>query len=55
MSRKQRDPLADFIAGLVILLALIGGIYVSQKAPCGLWKYSKVADVPARCVSHFTR
>ncbi|MFD6636787.1 hypothetical protein ACFWDN_13330 [Micromonospora chalcea] len=52
---KQRDPLTDFIAGLAILLVLLGGIWVAQKAPCGLWKYSKAAEVPARCVSHFTK
>jgi hypothetical protein len=36
---------------IALIVALVGGIWVHNSAPCGLWKYSRVGDMPARCIN----
>jgi hypothetical protein len=45
----------DMVGALICLLlvAVMGfGIWAHFDGPCGLYKYAKVGDVPARCVMH---
>lgn len=39
---------AAICAALILAVAL--SFVAFYTAPCGLWKYSRVADMPARCV-----
>ncbi|AXQ62358.1 hypothetical protein SEA_TINABELCHER_33 [Streptomyces phage TinaBelcher] len=48
---KRRDPLGDTLAAIVIVIALVGGIWTWTSAPCGVWAFSKVGDMPARCIN----
>lgn len=48
---KQRDPLVDLLAAIVMVVALVAGIWTWTSAPCGFWAFSKVGDMPARCIS----
>lgn len=43
------------LAALLVLLILALAVFVAVKAPCGLWRFSRAADVPARCVKEFIR
>ncbi|MFE9455953.1 hypothetical protein [Streptomyces californicus] len=40
------------LAAAVIVLVLALAQYAWFQAPCGLWKYSKAGEMPARCVMH---
>lgn len=40
--------------GVILLLLLIaGGIWLQLAGPCWIYKYERVAHIPARCLSHF--
>jgi len=47
---KPRDPLVDLLAAITMIVVLVVGICVWTSAPCGFWAYSKVGDMPARCI-----
>lgn len=43
---------AAYAVAIALLVAIIGGsAWVWTSAPCGLWKWSKAGDMPARCLS----
>lgn len=39
-----------YLATAVLILALALGQYAWFQAPCGLWKFAKAGQAPARCV-----
>ncbi|WP_436739909.1 hypothetical protein [Streptomyces sp. BBFR102] len=48
---KPRDPLVDLLAAITMIVVIVGGAWIWTTAPCGLWTFSKVGEVPARCIS----
>ncbi|MFF7800269.1 hypothetical protein [Streptomyces olivaceus] len=47
---RQRDPLVDLLAAIVMIAVLVAGIWIWTSAPCGFWAFSKAGDMPARCI-----
>ena len=41
-----------YLATAVLVLVLALTQYAWLQAPCGLWKYAKAAETPARCLMH---
>ncbi|MDX3206038.1 hypothetical protein [Streptomyces scabiei] len=39
-------------AAMLLVLALGLSQYAWFQAPCGLWKYAKASETPARCLMH---
>ncbi|RZU35975.1 hypothetical protein EV284_3458 [Streptomyces sp. BK022] len=52
MSRRNDDrpTVIALLALAAVLLSLSTWAWTS--APCGMWKWEKAGDVPARCVMH---
>ena len=46
----MNDKVAVAAAATVLVILIGGGAWVPTSAPGGLWKYSPIKDVPARCV-----
>ncbi|MEU9795082.1 hypothetical protein AB0E27_31605 [Streptomyces sparsogenes] len=48
-----RKPSAgEHIAAIItLLLGLIASAWIWTSAPCGLWSWVKVGDMPARCLN----
>lgn len=46
----MNDKVAVVAAATLLVVLIGGGAWVQTSAPCGLWKYSPIKDVPARCV-----
>lgn len=38
------------VLALVVVGLMVFGVWAHFAGPCGLYKYAKVGDVPARCV-----
>ncbi|MFE9254018.1 hypothetical protein [Streptomyces sp. NPDC006879] len=36
---------------VTLALGIIASIWLWTSAPCGLWTFSKVGDMPARCLT----
>lgn len=44
---------ASDIAYIIAVIVMIGAsTWTWTSAPCGLWTFSKVGDMPARCITH---
>lgn len=53
--RRRRDWLTTLLTviGIVVLIAVIAfGIWAWIAGPCELYSWSKVSEIPARCVMH---
>lgn len=50
--RKLDDALGAGLAIIALLAFIVGAFVVWTQAPCGLWKYHKAGEIPARCISH---
>ncbi|ATI18734.1 hypothetical protein SEA_DAUDAU_33 [Streptomyces phage Daudau] len=46
----KRDPLVDALAAIVGIVVIVASIWIWTSAPCGYWAFSKVGDMPARCI-----
>ncbi|GGN40082.1 hypothetical protein FHR83_007124 [Actinoplanes campanulatus] len=45
----------SILLGLLAIVAIIGfAIWANYAAPCGLFTFASTADIPARCLSHFS-
>lgn len=41
--------------GVMTVLLIVGLLFYGvAHLPCGLWQFSPSAEVPARCLSHYT-
>ncbi|MFD4608309.1 hypothetical protein ACFWOT_09355 [Streptomyces sp. NPDC058440] len=47
----SKDDLIALAGAVGLVLALILSAWAWTSAPCGLWKYSKAGEVPARCLT----
>jgi hypothetical protein len=53
VSPRPKDDRPTAIALLTILAVLVSlGIWAWTSAPCGIWKFEKAGEVPARCLMH---
>ncbi|MDX3525058.1 hypothetical protein P1P75_00960 [Streptomyces sp. ID05-39B] len=50
MSRKSSNG-EDIAVIITLLLGVIASIWIWTSAPCGLWSWGKVGDMPARCLN----
>ncbi|MCS0601083.1 hypothetical protein NX794_07540 [Streptomyces sp. LP11] len=41
----------NFAATLVLLIGVVASVWVWTSAPCGVWSFSKVGEMPARCLT----
>ena len=46
----NRDDLKGMVWVAVLLLVIGFGFWAHFEAPCGLYKYAKAGEVPARCL-----
>ncbi|MFF9095660.1 hypothetical protein ACF1AX_21305 [Streptomyces sp. NPDC014802] len=42
----------DWAYVLAVITMLGASIWTWTSGPCGLWTFSKVGDMPARCITH---
>jgi hypothetical protein len=50
---RRNDDRPTFIALLSIAAILISlSVWTWTSAPCGVWKFEKAGEVPARCLMH---
>ncbi|MFE0964043.1 hypothetical protein [Streptomyces fungicidicus] len=40
----------DIAVIVTLALAIIASIWIWTSAPCGLWSWARVGDMPARCL-----
>jgi hypothetical protein len=52
VKRDLREALATALAGLLVVGLIAGSILIWTSAPCGLWKFAKAGETPARCLVH---
>jgi hypothetical protein len=46
----MREHLAKAVIAVIVAALIAGGVWAWTSAPCGMYKFSKATDVPARCV-----
>ncbi|MGW4158682.1 hypothetical protein [Streptomyces sp. NPDC004788] len=42
---------SEMSAVVLLVVGIIASFLIWTSAPCGLWTFSKVGDVPARCIT----
>jgi hypothetical protein len=52
MSRRQPSRGEDIVCVVAVIILVAASIWTWTAAPCGAWRFSKVGDLPARCITH---
>ncbi|MFC4089374.1 hypothetical protein [Micromonospora sp. GCM10011541] len=53
--KGQQSAASSLVMILVVALCCAGGLVVKAKAPCWVFSLSNSAEIPARCLSSFTK
>lgn len=51
----MRPTHGGWVVGLAVILFIIIAFLVNTKGSCDLYKFSTAKDIPARCLSHYTK
>ncbi|MFE4257498.1 hypothetical protein [Streptomyces sp. NPDC056883] len=38
------------VNAVALVVAIVGGLWLHFAGPCSLWSFSRMGDLPARCV-----
>lgn len=51
----MRRTIGPVVFAVCVALVAALGLWMHFSAPCGMYKFSKAKDVPARCLSTFNK